>query len=1080
MKSKNYFISAFFSGASLAILLILFFPLNLFAASLASMSDTLSSQKAGELSNHRIAFTSPSGMSSGTIEVDLSSVVSTTGSVNETDIDLSYGLSGSETSAALTPTASAGTWGAVVNSLTKKLTLTFPLVTCGVSPCGVPIVPGNKVIIKIGTNATGGDAQMTNAAVGNSKLVRIDAGTDSGTLAVVLVDSGSIGVTSDATSGATGPASPTGLGATLFNSSQASLSWTDNATNESSFTIERSINGGTFAVLTTVGANVNTFLDSNVGAGNSYSYRVLASNSTGNSAYTNSATVSIPAAGAVEVGGSGTLLPSGTTGSGSGASTGGSAPSDAGFTSTPTPCTVSCQLGCPCSGTTTGGGSSSPAPTDSGTGTAGGTTTGSGTGTSGGTTGTGTTGGTTGSGAGTSGGTSTTLGGDALAGVPSICVVSGSLGCTSNTTRPPSQSCLEAPVIEAVTKEAQIDLECHGSSPAELLFVIERSVSGSPFVQIGSTPANLTTFSDTSVDPSTTYSYRARATNADCQSPYSNVSSARTFASGESGGAISGDTGGGGGGAGGGGGGGSGGGGGGGGGGSGTPLYGTAFFGDPSSWGMTEVNGASSPYAKGQFCARKLTAITPCVKTAGLPVAVSQMNMSVGGTVYPLSFDTAKQCYTGTIPIPPALGVYPLTLNATYVDGTTTTVNSVISVRSTCRFFIEATVTEDAVKKVIEKVQIAATNLNDLADSFGRGMGGGGSGGGLGSGRIGELIGQSQGLLQTLSIFAAGSLLLLVPSYLGNVSSVVRYAAQGFSNLFSLFGYKKKRRKRWGVVYDAFSKEPEALAIVRLYDVTTNKVIETQVTDQTGRFSFFTQPGTYSLSVTKVPFVYPSGVVRGRTDGKYANVYRGENIVIRNDDDEISVSIPIDPKRRERIKEGSFMDAFLDVLERVGPFVAVLSFAISITLVLYTPSVLNVAIFIINTILILLQFLVVPHLRKSWGIVFDDATLMPLSLATISLFDANSNKLLRSRLSDYQGRFNFLAPPGHYKILVTRPNYQFPSANHKIKRYKYLYYGTEVEVKKENEIVRVNIPMHKRNVTPGSGEAQEVANPEIS
>ena len=82
---------------------------------------------------------------------------------------------------------------------------------------------------------------------------------------------------------------------------------------------------------------------------------------------------------------------------------------------------------------------------------------------------------------------------------------------------------------------------------------------------------------------------------------------------------------------------------------------------------------------------------------------------------------------------------------------------------------------------------------------------------------------------------------------------------------------------------------------------------------------------------------------------------------------------------------------------------------------------------------------------------------------------------MRSRLTDYRGRFNFLAPPGHYKIIATRPNFDFPSSNHKIHRYAHLYYGANIEVRKDNEVVRVNIPIHQRGVTPGSEGSKPVA-----
>ncbi|MEI6512251.1 MAG: multicopper oxidase domain-containing protein [bacterium] len=93
----------------------------------------------------------------------------------------------------------------------------------------------------------------------------------------------------------TPPAAPTNLAAVLQAGPQIQLTWMDNATNETGFVIERSVNGGAFAQLAAPGpltgtGNV-TYLDTTVVAGNSYAYRVYAKNGTLSSAYSNTVTV---------------------------------------------------------------------------------------------------------------------------------------------------------------------------------------------------------------------------------------------------------------------------------------------------------------------------------------------------------------------------------------------------------------------------------------------------------------------------------------------------------------------------------------------------------------------------------------------------------------------------------------------------------------------------------------------------------------------------------------------------------------------------------------------------------------------
>ncbi len=91
--------------------------------------------------------------------------------------------------------------------------------------------------------------------------------------------------------------SPTGLTATADNATQVTLRWTDLATNETGYVVERKIGAaGTFGVLTSppLPPNSVTYTD-NVGlvAGTTYFYRVGAVGSTGTS-YSTEVPVTIP------------------------------------------------------------------------------------------------------------------------------------------------------------------------------------------------------------------------------------------------------------------------------------------------------------------------------------------------------------------------------------------------------------------------------------------------------------------------------------------------------------------------------------------------------------------------------------------------------------------------------------------------------------------------------------------------------------------------------------------------------------------------------------------------------------------
>ncbi len=79
------------------------------------------------------------------------------------------------------------------------------------------------------------------------------------------------------------PAAPSNLTGIVASSTQINLSWTDNASNETAFTIERKTGTGSFTNIGTVNADIVTYIDSGLTPNTSYTYRVNSVNSAGNS-----------------------------------------------------------------------------------------------------------------------------------------------------------------------------------------------------------------------------------------------------------------------------------------------------------------------------------------------------------------------------------------------------------------------------------------------------------------------------------------------------------------------------------------------------------------------------------------------------------------------------------------------------------------------------------------------------------------------------------------------------------------------------------------------------------------------------
>jgi len=87
-----------------------------------------------------------------------------------------------------------------------------------------------------------------------------------------------------------GPAVPSNLTATAVSSSRINLAWTDNATNETGFKVERSTDGVNFTQIAILLANTTSYPNSSLAASTSFTYRVRSYDGPNHSAYSNPST----------------------------------------------------------------------------------------------------------------------------------------------------------------------------------------------------------------------------------------------------------------------------------------------------------------------------------------------------------------------------------------------------------------------------------------------------------------------------------------------------------------------------------------------------------------------------------------------------------------------------------------------------------------------------------------------------------------------------------------------------------------------------------------------------------------------
>lgn len=86
------------------------------------------------------------------------------------------------------------------------------------------------------------------------------------------------------------PSAPTNLTATAYSTNQINLAWKDNAADETGYRVEQSTDGSTtWTVKATLDSNSTSYSDTGLNAGATYWYRIIASNNTGDSGPSNTA-----------------------------------------------------------------------------------------------------------------------------------------------------------------------------------------------------------------------------------------------------------------------------------------------------------------------------------------------------------------------------------------------------------------------------------------------------------------------------------------------------------------------------------------------------------------------------------------------------------------------------------------------------------------------------------------------------------------------------------------------------------------------------------------------------------------------
>lgn len=311
----------------------------------------------------------------------------------------------------------------------------------------------------------------------------------------------------------------------------------------------------------------------------------------------------------------------------------------------------------------------------------------------------------------------------------------------------------------------------------------------------------------------------------------------------------------------------------------------------------------------------------------------------------------------------------------------------------------------------------------------------------------------------------------------------LKYLSHAFTEPLRFFGIRKT--KNWGRVYNSLTKEPVDLAIVRLFNQETKKLIESFITDSKGRYYFLAEPGReYYLSVTRDGFTFPSQMPLDLK--KKDSVYPGgafsfidgkeDSVAGISTGGVVSFEIPIDPEvgvtylddafrkpvktaisnyasynalsEIERAAENKKMFRAIRI-QKISKFFAYLGPLFGLVAFIFSPSVWTGVLLVVHIILFLLVArLAAKRVAAPWGSIFDAQNGKNVSKTIVRLFDPKFGRLLHTRITTSNGRYGFLVGNQDYILVPEHSGYHYPDK--------------KLDIAPQNGIIKEDIGLNKK------------------
>jgi len=239
------------------------------------------------------------------------------------------------------------------------------------------------------------------------------------------------------------------------------------------------------------------------------------------------------------------------------------------------------------------------------------------------------------------------------------------------------------------------------------------------------------------------------------------------------------------------------------------------------------------------------------------------------------------------------------------------------------------------------------------------------------------------------------------------------------------FGWLKVRKKHnsFIVVYDAVSKEPISLAIIRFMRVGAG-LVDTQVTNEYGIVDVALPEGEYNILVSARDYKYPSSVITVSNDDTYENIYRGGKLFAK-EGVPINISIPLDPINSDdkSYNLAKFRSVLANMVEVLQYLLLVVGFIFAGIAYMGSSTTVNLIVLALYFVIILINIYITIKGNRNYGKV-KDTYGNAISGMTLSLVERKYDRVSAVRVTDKNGKYRFVVPPANYSLVSNDPKYR--------------------------------------------------------